>query len=110
MARAFLSIAAGACVLLEACTSPAATPTSRADVTTFHTVVPGAPATTPQPPAPSASAVWVPANYEWSGSAYALQPGHWSERVPSGQVWQPGHWLLGPSGSYVWVKGDWVNM
>jgi hypothetical protein len=108
MLRSFLVIGAGASVALAACADPGATQSPT--VSMFHAVVPSVPATIPQPPAPSGNAVWVPASYEWNGSTYALQSGHWAENVPGGEVWQAGHWALGPSNSYVWVKGAWVGL
>lgn len=108
MPKVLRATAAGAGLLAASCVKPDTNPA----ITMFHPAVPEAPATMPQPPAPSKDAVWVPARYEWDSAAltYTLQPGQWSQNVPAAQVWQPGHWIIGPGDKYIWVAGHWTGM
>lgn len=114
MPKVSFTMAAGASLLLASCTNLDATQTGTPAVSMFHPVVPGAPATTPQPAAPSGNAVWMPASFEWNGTTttYVLQPGSWSQNVAPAAMWQAGHWVPvpGQTRSYQWVKGQWVVM
>ncbi len=112
MPRMFLTMTVGASLWLASCSNLDATQTANPTVSMFHAVVPPAPATTPQPAAPTGNAVWVPANFEWNGTNYVAQPGSWSQNASPASVWQPGHWVPvpGQTRSYQWVKGQWVGM
>ncbi len=112
MPRVFLTMTVGASLWLASCSNLDATQTATPTVSMFHAVVPGAPATTPQPAAPAGNAVWVPASFEWNGTTYVVQPGNWTQNVSPAAVWQAGHWVPvpGQTRSYKWVKGQWVGM
>ncbi len=50
-----------------------------------------APYTYVRPVSPYAGAIWIGPEYYWSGSNYAVHPGHWNQNR-RGHAWVSGGW------------------
>jgi hypothetical protein len=59
-----------------------------------------------RPPAPAATAEWVPGYWMWSRQ-WLWVAGRWQAPPAPGMVWQPGRWQRGPR-AYIWITGAWV--
>ena len=52
---------------------------------------------------PYVGAIWIDAEWQWSGGRYVSVPGHWEH--PRG-TWQRGNWQKQKKG-YRWHRGSW---
>lgn len=65
-----------------------------------------APADAPKDPAPTATAVWAPAHWEWDGRAYIWIAGAWRIPPKQGVTWQPSRWSVKGRGA-IYIPGGW---
>jgi len=58
-------------------------------------------------PSPAANAVWIPGFWDYTGSSYIWNTGHWEIPPPVARQYVSPHWE-NRGGTYVWVRGYWV--
>jgi hypothetical protein len=64
------------------------------------------PAAPPAVPPAANAPVWIPGNWEWTGSQYVWRVGRWQQEnqpPPPTTVWVEGRWLRDADNRWVWV-------
>jgi len=56
--------------------------------------------------APGPGYLWVDGHWNWTGRAYAWEPGRWVVAEGSHHTWARGHWKHNRRGWH-WVDGHW---
>lgn len=72
--------------------------------------IPPSPVSEPQetmPPQPSRNAVWIRGHYDYVGSGYQWQSGHWEVPPGGARTWVGPAWQPAANGGYVYVRGHW---
>ena len=63
--------------------------------------------TIPNPPVTDVPLVWQPGHWNWTGAAYAWQPGVFVPRDGHSNMFMPGFWQQTPGG-WSWVPAHWM--
>jgi hypothetical protein len=63
--------------------------------------------TIPKPPVTAEPLIWQPGHWNWTGTAYAWQPGEYIPQGAHSNMFMPGFWQQTPAG-WNWVPAHWL--